>query len=137
MPRAVLDPNVLVSALISSAGPCARLLIELRAGSYELVVSPQLLGELAEVLGREKFRRYLSEAEAEAYVELLRRESIALDDPDPSAETLSDDPDDEFLIALSRAARVEALVSGDDHLLRLRDVIPVVTPREFLQSLPD
>ena len=63
MPRAVLDPNVLVSALISPAGPSARLLLELRAGSFELVISPNLLGELAEVLGRERFRRYVDVAE--------------------------------------------------------------------------
>ena len=41
------------------------------------------------------------------------------------------------LIALARAAPVDALVSGDVHLLRLRRVIPVLTPREFLESLTE
>jgi predicted nucleic acid-binding protein len=43
--------------------------------------------------------------------------------------------DDEYLIALARAARVEALVSGDQHLLRLRGEIPVLTAREYVGSL--
>lgn len=43
VPRAVLDTNVLVSALITPHGPNARLLLELRAGAFELVVSPMLL----------------------------------------------------------------------------------------------
>ena len=135
MPRAVLDPNVLVSALISPAGASARLLLEFRAGAFELVSSPQLLAELDEVLRREKFRRYATEAEVEAYVDLLRRESIVVDDPDPTPERLGEDPDDEYLITLARAARVEALVSVDPHLIRLRRQIPALTPREFLESL--
>jgi len=135
VPRAVLDPNVLVSALISPAGASARLLLEFRAGAFELVTSPQLLAELDEVLRREKFRRYATEAEVEVYVDLLRRESIVVDDPDPTPERLGEDPDDEYLITLARAARVEALVSGDPHLIRLRRQIPALTPREFLESL--
>ncbi len=110
-------------------------MLEFRAGAFELVTSPQLLAELDEVLRREKFRRYATEAEVEAYVDLLRRESIVVDDPDPTPERLGEDPDDEYLITLARAARVEALVSGDPHLIRLRRQIPALTPREFLESL--
>ena len=58
MPRAVLDTNVFVSALISPSGPSAALLLELRAGAFELVVSPMLLAELGDVLGRPKFCPY-------------------------------------------------------------------------------
>jgi uncharacterized protein len=135
VPRAVLDPNVLVSALISPKGASARLLLELRAGAFELVLSPHLLAELDEVLHREKFRRYATEDEVDAYVQVPRGESILLEDPDPAPEPLADDPEDEYLIALARAARVDALVSGDPHLIRLRERIPVLTPREFLNTL--
>jgi putative PIN family toxin of toxin-antitoxin system len=135
VPRAVLDTNVLVSALISPAGPSARLLIELRAGAFELVVSPMLLTELREVLARAKFRRYVSESDIDAYVDLIRRESIVLPDPEPASEPLSADPDDEYLIDLAREARADALVSGDAHLLDLRDELPTMTPREFLEII--
>src|SRR4051794_31637618 len=56
--RAVLDPGVLVSALITPTGRPAKLLLSARAGSFDLIVSPHLLDELA-VLRREKFRRYI------------------------------------------------------------------------------
>ncbi|HET8605548.1 MAG TPA: putative toxin-antitoxin system toxin component, PIN family [Gaiellaceae bacterium] len=135
MPRAVLDPNVLVSGLIGPGGPSAQLLVELRAGSFELVTSPLLLTELGEVLAREKFRRYATRDEVDAYLDLLRRESVVLDDPGTAPDPASEDPDDDYLIALAAAARVDALVSGDRHLLRLRETIPVQTPREFLQLL--
>ncbi len=137
VPRAVLDTNVLVSAFISPTGASARLLIELRAGAFELVASPTLLAELDEVLRRPKFRRYASEAEVDAYISLISLGCIVYDDPEPSPEPFGVDPDDEFLIDLARAAHVDALVSGDSHLLDLREVIPVMTPAGFLASLTD
>jgi putative PIN family toxin of toxin-antitoxin system len=135
VPRAVLDTNVLVSALITPDGASARLLLELRAGAFELIVSPTLLAELRDVLGRPKFERYLSAPDVDAYVEMIGRESILVEDPAPSPEPLSVDPDDEYLIDLARATRVDALVTGDAHLLDLRETVPVVTPRQFLESL--
>jgi putative PIN family toxin of toxin-antitoxin system len=135
VPRAVLDTNVLVSALVSPGGASAQLLFELRGGAFELKVSPLLLAELSEVLRREKFRRYVAEDEADAYVELIRREGQALDDPPPGLSPLSADPDDEFLIDLARAAKADVLVSGDAHLLDLRDLVPVMTPAQFLARL--
>ena len=137
VPRAVLDTNVLVSALISPGGDSARLLLALRSGAFELLVSPLLLAELRDVLGRDKFRRYVSEAEADAYVELIRSEAVVRADPRPSAEPLSADPDDEYLIDLARDAQADALVTGDAHLLDLRAIIPAMTPSEFLETLPD
>ena len=135
MPRAVLDTNVLVSALISPGCPSAALLLEIRAGAFDLVASPALLAELREVLGREKFRRYVTEAEAVAYVDLIRHEATILDDPVPSARPLSADPGDEYLVDLARAAAADVLVSGDAHLLDLRDRLPVMAPAEFLATL--
>jgi putative PIN family toxin of toxin-antitoxin system len=137
VPRAVLDTNVLVSALITPAGASAQLLVELRAGAFELVVSPRLLDELRDVLGRPKLRRHVSEADADAYVELIRRASLVVDDHAPSGEPLAADPDDEYLVDLARHARVEALVSSDAHLLELRPTVPARTPREFLESLAE
>jgi len=137
VPRAVLDTNVLVSALISLGGGSARLLLELRSGAFELIVSPLLLAELREVLGRDTFRRYVSGSEADAYVELIRSEGVVRADPAPSPEPLSADPDDEYLVDLARDARADALVTGDAHLLDLRAIIPAMTPAAFLEMLPD
>lgn len=137
MPRAVLDTNVLISALISPSGPSAALLLEFRAGAFELVASPTLLAELREVLGREKFRRYVTESEVASYVELIRHEATIVDDSTPSARPFSPDPDDEYLVDLARAVAADALVSGDAHLLDLHDRLPVMSPAEFLATLGD
>ena len=135
MPRAVLDPNVLISALITPRGASARILLELRGGAFELIASPALLAELRTVLMRDKFRQYASVAEVGAFVELIRVEGTLIDDPEPTGAGLTDDPGDEYLVALARAARADVLVSGDPDLLKLRSRIPVRSPREFLDSL--
>lgn len=135
MPRAVLDPNVLISGLLTPEGTSADVLRKLREGVFEIGVSPRLLAELDGVLRRAKFREYVALEEVDGFVEQVRRTGILADDPEPSADALSDDPGDEYLIALARATRVDALVSGDPHLTRLRERIPVRTPREFLDSI--
>lgn len=135
MPRAVLDPNVLISAFITPHGASARILRELREGAFELITSPMLLRELRTVLLREKFRPYVSVDEAEAFLGLVRDESTEVRDPAPSLEGLSEDPSDEYLIDFAREARADALVSGDPHLLKLRPRLAVRSPREFLESL--
>lgn len=137
MPRVVLDTNVLVSALITPAGASARLLVALRAGSFELVVSPLLLAELRAVLHRPHFRRYVTTIDIDAYMEMIERDAIVMDDPEPSSDVLVADADDAFLIDLARVARVHALVSGDMRVLELRDRLPVLSPAEFLVTLDD
>jgi len=57
--RAVLDPNVLISALLSPAGAPAELFTRWFAGEFELVVSPALLEELERALVYPEIRRLL------------------------------------------------------------------------------
>lgn len=126
---------MLISGLLTPRGASARILLHLRAGAFELVTSAALLTELRAVLQRDKFRRYVTVDEAEEFVELVRRESTTIEDPEDSTAPIGEDPGDEYLIRLARAARADVLVSGDPHLTRVRSRIPVKTPREFLDAL--
>ena len=78
--RAVLDANVLVSALISRGGAPAQLLEAWRSGSFELVVSRGLLAELRRVFEYPKLVRRLDKVEADAFVEALRADLLAIID---------------------------------------------------------
>jgi len=133
--RVVLDPNVLISALLTPRGESARILVALRDGAFELIVSPMLLAELRTVLLRPKFRPYVTVDEVDTFVDLIRREGHIVDDPPHAGPGLSEDPGDEYLIDLARVARADALVSGDPHLLRLRAQLPVRGTRAFVESL--
>jgi uncharacterized protein len=134
--RAVLDPGVLISALITTTGTPAKLLSADRGGSFELVVSPLLLEELKLVLLREKFRRYVDLDAVDQYVDLLGRDAAMAADPAGPPPIRCADPDDDYLIALAHSDSA-ALVSGDRHLLELAGEIPVFTPSEFLATRVD
>jgi putative PIN family toxin of toxin-antitoxin system len=129
--RVVLDPGVLVSALIASEGSPARLLREIRTGGLEPIVSPLLLGELEDVLARPKFRRYADLATVREYVALLRRQALAVPDPDDPSPLRSPDPDDDYLIALAQSQNA-VLVSGDRHLLDIGGGAPILAPADLL-----
>lgn len=134
MTRAVLDPGVLISALITPSGTPAKLLAASRGGSFELIISRLVLEELENVLRREKFRRYVDLDIVDQYVELLRRDAEMAVDPAEPPPIRCSDPDDDYLIALAHSHSA-ALVSGDRHLLDLTGEIPVFTPSEFLATL--
>lgn len=130
MRRLVLDPGVLVSALITPDGPPANLLREARAGGLELVISPLLLEELEDVLGRPKFRRYVDLDTVGEYIALLRRDALTVPDPEEPSSLRSADPDDDYLIALAQSQNA-VLVSGDKHLLEIGGGAPILAPADL------
>ncbi len=137
MRRVVLDPNVLISARLSPNGTPGQLLIAWMDGQFELVVSPKLLAELAGVLDRPKFRRWLTTEEARKFVGTLRTGATLIDDPSKVALS-TPDPDDDYLVALAQKANADCLVSGDGDLTGLvQPKPPVLTPSAFSESLND
>lgn len=100
-----------------------------------MIVSVELLGELTDVLARERFRRWFSAEEADAFVAALRLAATFVDDPEAEVG-ITADPDDDYLVALARVAHADYLVSGDRHLTQMPDPDPpVLTPRAFLELL--
>ena len=132
--QAVLDPNVVVSAVLSRAGTPAALLRAWLDGAYELIVSPALLGELERVLGYPKIASRVSPDEARDLLDVLRLQARIIDDPDNAPSVGSPDPNDDYLICLAEAAPA-VIVSGDSDLLGLTEQIPVYTPAAFLALL--
>jgi uncharacterized protein len=132
--RAVLDPNVIISALLSPSGNAARLLRTWERGEYELIVSVSLIAELERALAYPKLRRRISEEDGRAFLDWLAETATSAGDPEAPPDVRSPDPGDDYLIALA-ASRVAILVSGDKHLLGLADEIPVFTPATFLDLL--
>lgn len=132
--KAVLDTNVIVSAVLSSHGAPAALLRAWVEGAFELIASPLLLEELERVLAYPKLRQFISTEDAADLVDLIGRQSMMVDDPTDKPPVRSPDPGDDYLIALAAYARA-VLVTGDGDLLGLADQIPVRTAAEFLTGL--
>ncbi len=133
--RAVLDPNILIAALLSPSGAPARIINRWLGGEFELVVSEALLSELERALAYPKLRRRIPADDAAELVSVLRVAAILADDPEAGAHR-SADPEDDYLLALAESER-SVLVSGDQHLLELTDDLPIQMAGAFLDRLAD
>ncbi len=132
--RAVLDPNIIISALLSPGGSPARVLRAWIDGRYELIVSPLLLAELGRALAYPKLRKRIDAEDARAVVAWLSGPGTLAADPDGPPPMPSPDPDDDYLITLA-AAQAALLVSGDAHLLGLASHLPILSATAFLARL--
>jgi putative PIN family toxin of toxin-antitoxin system len=132
--RAILDVNVLISALISPSGSPARLLLAWQEGRFELIASPALLAELRRALAYPKLERLIAPADADAFVAWLSRSALLARDATAPPPVHSIDPDDDYLLALAAEQRAE-LVSGDAHLLTMAGDYPIQGPADFLATI--
>lgn len=131
--RAVLDPNILIAAMLSPGGAPTELVSRWLTGDFELVVSEKLLSELGRALAYPKLRARISADDAEQFVSRLRLLGSMAPDP-PKPPRRSSDPSDDYLFALAESTRA-LLVSGDQHLLQLAGDFPVRSARRLLEAL--
>lgn len=127
--RAVLDANVLVAAYLTE-GLCARLLRRARQGQFELITCAQILRETRDHIQR--LTSPSSEALDATMAHLLAVSTMITAIP-PLGRRVCRDATDDGILACTRAARADYLVSGDRDLLTLRtfDGIPIIPPRSF------
>lgn len=135
--RAVVDTNVIVSAVLIRRGNERRILDAWRGGAFDLVTSPPLLEELGRVLSYPKIRsaRWMTDAEIVELLEIVAAESVMVEGGlDIKA---SRDPNDDMLLAAAIEGHADYVVSGDRDLLTLKAYrsIPIVRPSAFLSVL--
>lgn len=97
------------------------------------VVTQHLLDELAEVLARPKFRRWVTVDDATAFVDAIATEADVVPEANIEQRRVRD-PDDDYLVALAEAADA-TIVSGDADLLEADLPVPVVSPRTLIEQL--
>ena len=132
--RAVLDANVLISALLSPRGAPARLLVAWHEGHFELILSAKLLAELERALAYPNLRKRMPSDDAREFIALLSDQGTMAPDPPPNPSLRASDPGDDYLLALA-AAQSALLVSGDGHVLSLSADLPVQSASAFLEAL--
>jgi uncharacterized protein len=131
--RVVLDTNVLISALLFT-GPPSRLVPLWRERRVVLLLSKDVYIEYLRVLAFPKFK--LSGEEIKALVEEYVLPFAEMATVAETPAIIRDDPADDKFLALAAVGRARYIVSGDKHLLALREYrrVKIVTPREFLDS---
>lgn len=135
--RAVLDTNVLISAVISTGVP-HDVVVAGFEGEYEIVVSVATLTEFRETLLKYPERFHVDETEVQKEVETIRYFAEFVD-PEEDIEAVDADSDDDKFLEAAVAGNVDYVVSGDQHLLDLDSFrgIEIVTPRTFYEHVDD
>ena len=131
MTRIVLDTNVIVSALVFGGVP--RTVLELaESGQCELFYSEPIQNEVRRVLA-EKFN-WTSAMLHEVLPVVWNMGELVT--PRIAVHVVRDDPDDDGILECAIAANASFIVSGDRHLLALRNYksISIVNPRQFLEA---
>lgn len=129
--RFVLDTNVIVSALLLSGSVPRQAFDKVLTEGKPLVSVPIIL-ELAEVLSRRHFNKYLLEEERMRFLVGLLKEAELHETTVTIGECR--DPKDNKFLELAVSARADCIISGDDDLLVLnpfREIL-IITPRQFL-----
>ena len=132
--KVVIDANVWISAAIHK-GPSHELVERWLAGAeIEVVMCPELLAEISEVLTtRERLRKWISHEHAMAYIEIIGTMVDLV--PDPPVEELGvRDSDDTYLVSLARRHNCDFIVTGDKDLLEWERQEPrCITPASLAE----
>ena len=117
--RAVIDTNVLISGLLWHGAPHA-LMVHVRQGDLDFFISPALLAEFSNAIGRAKFDAILTRTNTTHERILAEMRQLAeVIEPPPLPQPVCRDPDDDEVLALAVAAKADWIVSGDNDLLSL------------------
>jgi putative PIN family toxin of toxin-antitoxin system len=135
--RVVADTNIIISGLLWRGNP-RRILDAAHTGDINLFTTAVLLAELEDVLSREKFAKRLASAGIEVRDLVLGYAALAfVIEAAEIAPVFLADPDDDAVLSCAVACHGEAIVSGDRHLLDLKQYqdIRIVTAAELVAEI--
>ena len=132
-PKAVIDSNVLVSALKGKITH-ALLYAAFKEGRFKLVISAEILKELAAVLYRPHLN--INPRDIKELFRLIKAKAVRINLPAPFI-TACRDPKDNFILELAVKSEADFIVTGDKDLLVLNPFkgISIVTLKEFIACL--
>lgn len=140
MIRAVIDVNVLLSAVLGPLGFPRGVLQGWEAGHFTAVVSEGIYTALEEKLSLPRIvRRYnLQSPDDIRWIQnLLRTQAEVVIIPLAERPAVTGDPEDDYVLATARLGQVDYLVTGDRRLVELGSYegIRVIRPRAFVEKL--
>ena len=131
--RVVFDTNVFISAFVVPEGQGERAFLLAQANRFELHTSVAILTETARVL-RRKFDQ--NEDDIKQALRQISR-AAAVSKPAPKLLVVEDEADNRIL-ECALESRVDLVVTGDRHLLKLRrfEGVAIVRLADFLRLFP-
>lgn len=133
--RLVLDTNTLVSRMLLPQGVAGRA-VDKALAQGTLLASEATLAELADVLFRPKFDRYVSVADRRQFMALLG--GVVRVIPITDRIQVCRDPKDDMLLHVALNGQAQVLVTGDQDLrvlsasFRQSHGLQILSPAEYL-----
>ena len=135
--RAVLDTVIFVRALINPKGRWGRLLFD-HSDEYVIVLSPEIVREVLEVIQRPELRRRFPEMAEPARINLVlaRLEDAEVVEPNKRV-TVCRDPNDNKFFECALAGAAGYIVSEDKDILAVAEYqgARTVSASEFLSMI--
>ena len=118
IPRALIDTNVWISAILNPSGQPARILAAFRQGQFVAVLSRPLVEEIANVLYRPRiYRRW--QFDVTGVQQTLYLLSQAVFEPAPAGTLhICRDPKDDFVLETALLGNAQYVVSRDEDITR-------------------
>lgn len=140
MIRAVVDVNVLVSAILGPLGFSRQVALVWNAGRFTVIASEGIYTQLEEKLSLPRIsRRYnvRTPEDIRWLQDLLRTQAELIIIPLQERLAVTGDPEDDYVLATARLGQADYLVTGDHGLLALGDYegTEIVSPRRFIDLL--
>jgi len=128
-PRVVLDTNIYLSGIIFG-GNCRHILDLMIKKKIRVITSPAILLEISQKL-KQKFK--WSQNQIFTVIRTLIK-STKVVQPQIKIRAVKMDKSDDKIIEAATAGRTNYIVSGDQHLLKIKQYqkIKIVAPTEFL-----
>ncbi len=130
MARVVIDTNVLVSALINNEK--SRKLVLKSLEEQTVILSSQMLAELADVISRNKFS--VTSSQVNKFISILVKKATMVS-VHSIPKVILEDPDDDVVLTTALIGKAEYVVTGDKHLLKIAcyKKIQIVSVNQFIQ----
>jgi putative PIN family toxin of toxin-antitoxin system len=133
--RVVLDTSVLVSFLLTRGRVISAIIEQWETGRLEVIISPQIMAELRHVVEDERLASCLRPGALEVLLRALT-ENAEVVTGELELPGVTEDPDDDMVVACAVEGNAAYIITRDQHLLRMgtyRDIV-VVSPEEFVAA---
>lgn len=132
--KVVLDTNVLVSAVLTAHGTCARIVDMVADGAFDLYADDRILAEYDSVLHRSELQ--IAPEDAGIILDLIRSITDTVAAIPLPVELPA--PDDAVFLEVAAASGSILITGNTRHFPKnSRAGVPVMTPSEFLELLRD
>lgn len=136
--RVVVDTNVFISAFLIKSSIPYLILEAVRSQKCILIMSPAILGEIEEVINRQKIiqRTKTTKEERKTFIQNIIDISFFVLDQN-ILNVIKENPDDDKFLSAAFLSNADYIISGDKHLLNLKTYkdIKIIEPSEFVNLL--